>query len=151
MFLRSLRMLTISTLIAIPAALGTFGSGASAAVGCRDAGCSGKSPVSMRCERDAVSLNFVVFEDHASGGTFGRQVVTLRYSPRCRASWSRVTASAEELRRSRKMLPLSTDTPQARSAQPTVPDRSIRRCDQEKPGRVARPISTVTPSLKPIA
>jgi Protein of unknown function (DUF2690) len=94
MFLKNLRKLTISTLIAIPAALGTFGSNASAAVGCHDAGCNGKSPVSMGCERDAVSLSFVVFEDHASGGTFGRQVVTLRYSPRCRASWSRVTASA---------------------------------------------------------
>ncbi len=94
MSLKSLRMLTILTLIAIPGALGTFGSNASAAVGCHDSGCNGKSPVSMGCDRDAVSLNAVVFEDHASGGTFGRQVVTLRYSPRCRASWSRVTASA---------------------------------------------------------
>jgi Protein of unknown function (DUF2690) len=94
MFLKCLRMLTISTLITIPGALGTFGSNASAAGGCHDSGCNGKSPVSTGCDRDAVSLNSIVFEDHASGGTFGRQVVTLRYSPRCRASWSRVAASA---------------------------------------------------------
>ncbi len=94
MSLKCLRMLTISALIAIPGALGAFGSTASAAVRCHDSGCNGKSPVWMGCERDAVSLNLVVFEDHASGGTFGRQVVTLRYSPRCKASWSRVTASA---------------------------------------------------------
>jgi hypothetical protein len=56
------RMLTISTLIAIPGLLGTFGSNASATVSCHDSGCNGKSPVSMGCESDAVSLNFVVLK-----------------------------------------------------------------------------------------
>lgn len=61
-------ILIISTLISISSPLGSFGSIASAAVGCHDSGCNGKSPVSTGCDRDAVSLNFVVFEDHASGG-----------------------------------------------------------------------------------
>jgi hypothetical protein len=63
-------------------------------VGCRGTGCNGESPVAMRCATDAVSVNNVVDEDRASGGTFGRQVVTLRYSRRCNASWARVTSSA---------------------------------------------------------
>lgn len=63
-------------------------------VGCRGSKCNGKNPVSMRCAADAVSINKVVDEDRASGGTFGRQVVTLRYSRRCNASWARVTSSA---------------------------------------------------------
>ena len=48
----------------------------------------------MGCSADATSINHVTNEDHASGGTFGRQVVTLRYSRRCNASWSRVNATA---------------------------------------------------------
>ena len=63
-------------------------------VGCRGSGCNGKNPVAMRCAADAVSINKLVDEDRASGGTFGRQVVTLRYSRRCNASWARVTSSA---------------------------------------------------------
>ncbi len=63
-------------------------------VGCRGSGCNGKNPVAMRCAADAVSINKMVDEDRASGGTFGRQVVTLRYSRRCNASWARVTSSA---------------------------------------------------------
>ncbi len=94
MFHRRIPAFVVMSLIAFPAALGVHSSSASASVGCNGSGCNGKSPVATRCERDAVSLNFVVFEDHASGGTFGRQVVTLRFSPRCKASWSRVTASA---------------------------------------------------------
>ena len=46
------------------------------------------------CAADATTLGRVVFDDRASGGTFGRQVVELRHSRRCNASWSRVTASA---------------------------------------------------------
>ena len=68
--------------------------GAASAAGCRGSGCNGKSPVTMGCAADAVSINRVVDEDRASGGTFGRQVVTLRYSRRCNASWARVTSSA---------------------------------------------------------
>jgi len=64
------------------------------AAGCHASGCNGRNPVSMGCDRDAVTLNQAVFEDHASGGTFGRQVVALRHSSRCNASWSRVTATA---------------------------------------------------------
>jgi Protein of unknown function (DUF2690) len=94
---KALRIRVIGSLIGL-SALGIPLSNASLATasvaGCRDSLCNGRSAVSMGCDRDAVSLNSVVFEDHASGGTFGRQVVTLRYSPRCRASWSRVTASA---------------------------------------------------------
>ena len=63
-------------------------------VGCRGSGCNGKDPVTMGCAADAASVNKVVDEDRASGGTFGRQVVTLRYSRRCNASWARVTSSA---------------------------------------------------------
>ena len=88
------RVAIVFIVIFICGAVGMLGSNASAAVGCRDSGCNGKSPVTTGCSRDAVSLNTVIIEDHASGGTFGRQVVTLRYSRRCRASWSRVTASA---------------------------------------------------------
>ncbi len=97
MFSKELRMLIIAALVALPALgipLANASLATSSAVGCRDSRCNGKSPVLMGCDRDAVSLNSVVFEDHASGGTFGRQVVTLRYSPRCKASWSRVTATA---------------------------------------------------------
>lgn len=68
--------------------------GAAAAVGCRGSSCNGKNPVAMGCAADATSINRVIDEDRASGGTFGRQVVTLRYSRRCNASWARVTASA---------------------------------------------------------
>jgi hypothetical protein len=64
------------------------------AVGCHGSACNGRNPVTMGCATDAVSVNHVVFEDNAAGGTFGRQVVTLRYSRRCNASWARVTASA---------------------------------------------------------
>jgi Protein of unknown function (DUF2690) len=67
---------------------------ATAAVGCRGTSCRGKSPITMGCSADAVTINSVVDEDRASGGTFGRQVVELRYSRRCNASWSRVSASA---------------------------------------------------------
>lgn len=98
-FSKALRMRIIGTLIGlsalgIPRADASLTTATAGAVGCRDSRCNGLSAVSMGCDRDAVSLNSVVFEDHASGGTFGRQVVTLRYSPRCRASWSRVTATA---------------------------------------------------------
>ena len=64
------------------------------AAGCSGSACNAKSPVAMGCAADAVTVNNVVDEDHASGGTFGRQVVELRYSRRCNASWSRVTALA---------------------------------------------------------
>ncbi len=64
------------------------------AAGCGGSACNGKSPVTMGCAADAVTINSVVDEDHASGGTFGRQVVQLRYSRKCNASWSRVTATA---------------------------------------------------------
>ena len=86
------RLLLASGLAAIPMVVG-FASSASA-VGCHGAGCNGKSPVAMGCAADAMSINHVTTEDHASGGTFGRQVVTLRYSRHCNASWSRVTATA---------------------------------------------------------
>ena len=39
-------------------------------------------------------VGYASWESGGKGGTFGRQVVTLRYSQRCKASWSRVTASA---------------------------------------------------------
>ena len=80
---------------ALAATLGPLGiAGAAPTVGCRGSGCNGKSPVAMGCAADAASINKVVDEDRASGGTFGRQVVTLRYSRRCNASWARVTSSA---------------------------------------------------------
>ncbi len=89
---RSFRLLLA---VALVAPLAVLASAAPAyAVGCRGSGCNGRNPVTMGCAADAVSINHVVFEDHASGGTFGRQVVTLRYSRRCNASWARVTASA---------------------------------------------------------
>jgi hypothetical protein len=65
-----------------------------ATAGCRGRTCNGKSPVAMRCATDAVTINSVVDEDRASGGTFGRQVNSIRYSRRCNASWARVTATA---------------------------------------------------------
>lgn len=68
--------------------------GRASAAGCSGSGCNGKSPAAMGCRADAVTVNNVVDEDHASGGTFGRQVVELRYSRHCNASWSRVTATA---------------------------------------------------------
>jgi Protein of unknown function (DUF2690) len=104
------------------------------AAGCRDSLCNGRSSVSMGCDRAAVSLNSVVFEDHASGGTFGRQFVTLRYSPRCRASWSRVTASAGGAAAVRRTPPSSTGMPRRQSAQQTARGSSLRRCDREGKG-----------------
>lgn len=82
------------TLSATLFALAGSGAAPALAVGCHGSGCNGKSPVTMGCDADAVSINRVVDQDNASGGTFGRQVVTLRYSWRCNASWARVTASA---------------------------------------------------------
>lgn len=84
----------LAVVLAVPFAVIAGPQNANAAVGCRGSGCNGKSPVTMGCAADAVSINRVVDEDRASGGTFGRQVVTLRYSRRCNASWARVTASA---------------------------------------------------------
>ncbi len=81
-------------IFALPFVVSANGGSAMAAVGCRGSSCNGKSPVAMRCSADAVTINSVVDEDRASGGTFGRQVVSLRYSRRCNASWSRVSASA---------------------------------------------------------
>ena len=81
--------LTFATAVPVVAVAGP-----ASAAGCSGSGCNGKSPAAMGCGVDAVTVNNVVDEDHASGGTFGRQVVELRYSRACNASWSRVTASA---------------------------------------------------------
>jgi Protein of unknown function (DUF2690) len=84
--------------LVIVAALGPVvalvGQPSASAAGCHGSSCNGKSPVTMGCAADAVTINSVVDEDHASGGTFGRQVVQLRYSRSCNASWSRVTGTA---------------------------------------------------------
>ena len=91
---RGVRVLAIPATVVL-IGLSIFVSAPSAfAVGCHGSGCNGKSPATMGCSADAVSVNHVVFDDRASGGTFARQVVTLRYSRACNASWSRVTASA---------------------------------------------------------
>jgi Protein of unknown function (DUF2690) len=74
--------------------LSSFASNPASAASCRGSSCNGKSPITMGCVADAVNINQVVDQDNASGGTFGRQVVTLRYSRKCNASWARVTASA---------------------------------------------------------
>lgn len=90
-----LSRLAVALTLAIAVTIGSPNVAVAApSVGCRGTGCNGKSPVAMRCATDAVSINNVVDEDRASGGTFGRQVVTLRYSRRCNASWARVTSSA---------------------------------------------------------
>jgi Protein of unknown function (DUF2690) len=88
------RWFVIGTTIACLGLASIGGSPALAATTCRGSSCNGKSPVAMGCVADAVNINQVVDQDNASGGTFGRQVVTLRYSRRCNASWSRVTATA---------------------------------------------------------
>lgn len=56
--------------------------------------CEGLNPVTVGCNAGAVVVNKVVFEDNAAGGTFGKLVVRLMYSPTCDASWARVTAKA---------------------------------------------------------
>ena len=95
MFVSRLRPVVAICALTIVSAVPIFGfAGSAVAAGCSGSGCNGKSPVAMGCGADAVTVNDVVDEDHASGGTFGRQVVELRYSRRCNASWSRVTASA---------------------------------------------------------
>ena len=88
-----LRHAVTPTILAIAFCLGAS-AGPALAVGCHGVGCNGKSPIALGCSADAVSINHVVFDDHASGGTFGHQVVTLRYSRHCNASWARVNASA---------------------------------------------------------
>jgi hypothetical protein len=89
---RSFRLVLAAVLVA-PLGVVALASPAFAA-GCHGSGCNGRDPVTMGCAGDAVTVNHVVFQDNASGGTFGRQVVQLRFSHRCNASWSRVIATA---------------------------------------------------------
>ncbi|MGV9251131.1 DUF2690 domain-containing protein [Streptomyces sp. NPDC003697] len=56
-----------------------------AAAGCRPAGCRGLDPYRESCDRDSV----VVHRLRAYG-----RVLTLRYSPACRASWAEVDTAA---------------------------------------------------------
>ncbi|MET8721571.1 helix-turn-helix domain-containing protein [Streptomyces misionensis] len=56
-----------------------------AAAGCRAAGCRGLDPYRERCDRDSV----VVHRLRAYG-----RVLTLQYSPACRASWAEVDTAA---------------------------------------------------------
>ncbi|MFE2384832.1 DUF2690 domain-containing protein, partial [Streptomyces misionensis] len=55
------------------------------AAGCRAAGCRGLDPYRERCDRDSV----VVHRLRAYG-----RVLTLQYSPACRASWAEVDTAA---------------------------------------------------------
>lgn len=88
-----IRKALVTVLLAVP--LLVLGAATPAlAVGCHGASCNGKSPVVMGCAADAVTVTSVVDQDNAAGGTFGRQVVQLRYSRRCNAAWARVIAAA---------------------------------------------------------
>jgi Protein of unknown function (DUF2690) len=88
------RIAALSVVIALTSVGLLTGQPSAAAASCRGSSCNGKNPVTMGCAADAVTINSVVDEDRASGGTFGRQVVQLRYSRKCNASWSRVTGTA---------------------------------------------------------
>ena len=88
------RIAALAIVAALAPVISPFGEPIASAVGCHGSTCNGKSPVAMGCGADAVTINSVVDEDNASGGTFGRQVVELRYSRKCNASWSRVTGAA---------------------------------------------------------
>ncbi|MGW0999726.1 DUF2690 domain-containing protein [Streptomyces sp. NPDC002520] len=59
------------------------------AAGCRAAGCRGLDPYRERCDRDSV----VVHRLRAYG-----RVLTLQYSPACRASWAEVDTAAATAR-----------------------------------------------------
>ena len=88
------RILAATAIAACSQALMIISPPTAMAAGCRGSSCNGKSPTLMGCSADAVTVDSVVDEDHASGGTFGRQVVQLRYSRSCNAFWSRATAAA---------------------------------------------------------
>lgn len=88
------RVLVATVLFGCSQALAIISPPTAMAAGCTGSSCNGKSPTVMGCSADAVTVNSVVDEDHASGGTFGRQVVQLRYSRSCNAFWSRATATA---------------------------------------------------------
>ena len=88
------RVLAATVLFGCSQTLMIFSPATAMAARCSGSSCNGKSPTLMACSADAVTVNSVVDEDHASGGTFGRQVVQLRYSKACNAFWSRATAVA---------------------------------------------------------
>jgi hypothetical protein len=71
-----------------------FGQVPAQALGCHGSSCDGRYPAAYGCTTDAVVLATVTFADHAAGGTFGQQVVELRYSAHCNASWARVISTA---------------------------------------------------------
>jgi Protein of unknown function (DUF2690) len=100
------------------------GDPAGAAGSCVGAVCNGKSPVAMGCTTDAITVNSITLEDHASGGTFGKTIVDLRYSKKCRASWARVRSSAggtaHVTRSSAWIMGYSTTTARVRLSAGTV-------------------------------
>jgi hypothetical protein len=84
----------IGAVVVMATAVTVLSAAPASAAGCFGHTCNGRNPVAMGCGADAVTINHVTQQDNASGGTFGRQVVQLRYSRRCNASWARVIASA---------------------------------------------------------
>ena len=85
--------------IAAAALIGSLGivslaPGTAHALSCTGSGCNGKSPTTYGCAADATTVTSMTYDDHASGGTYGTMVVSLRYSHHCNASWSRVVISA---------------------------------------------------------
>jgi hypothetical protein len=63
-----------------------------AALGCHGSSCNGRNPQTQGCSRDAVTLASRDWFDGAAGSS-ATITVELRYSTKCRASWSRVRAN----------------------------------------------------------
>jgi hypothetical protein len=76
-----IKSLLIASLVA-SSALFTSGGVAEAKAGCYGAGCRGKGPMQMGCNKDAVTL--------ASASDYNFRV-ELRYSRKCNARWARTT------------------------------------------------------------
>jgi hypothetical protein len=80
-------------LLAAAVGSGAAASPAHAALSCKKTTCNGKDPQLYGCAKDAETVNSTTFED-VNGDDFVRQVVELRYSKKCNASWARVKTTA---------------------------------------------------------
>ena len=82
-----------TVVLATSLAFATSAPTAAHALSCSGRGCNGKNPQTYGCSKDATTVNSTTWEDGAAG-TLTRQVVELRHSNACEASWARVVTTA---------------------------------------------------------